>query len=101
MNITVNKSEDGRATTVTIDGSIDTITAPKLEDELSKLYEGTEKLYLDFASVDYISSAGLRTIMTAFQAMGESDNLVLRNLNDDVREVFEMTGFDELLTIEV
>ena len=74
------------AHTIAIEGSVDTVTAPRL--------------ILDFAAVDYVSSAGLRVLLAADQRLSASGALILRNVNPDVREVFEMTGFDELLTLE-
>lgn len=100
MNLAVTKNDDGTVLTAAIEGSIDTVTAPRLEAELNPLYDGVRELILDFAAVDYVSSAGLRVIMSADQRMSEAGRLVLKNVCEDVREVFEMTGFDELLTIE-
>ncbi len=100
MNLAVTKNDDGTVLTVAIEGSIDTVTAPRFEAELNPLYDGVRELILDFAAVDYVSSAGLRVIMSADQRMSEAGRLVLKNVCEDVREVFEMTGFDELLTIE-
>lgn len=86
------------AHTIAIEGSVDTVTAPELEAAIAALPETLERLILDFAAVDYVSSAGLRVLLAADQRL--SGALVLRNVNPDVREVFEMTGFDELLTLE-
>lgn len=100
MNLKMDKNADGSALTVFIEGSIDTVTAPALEEELNRQCEGVKELTLDFAKVDYVSCAGLRVIMGADQQMSESGKMILKNVNEDVREVFEMTGFDELLNIE-
>lgn len=100
MKLEKTKSENGATLTVAIEGSVDTVTAPELEKALSEEYAGLKELILDFSKVDYISSAGLRVVMGADQQMEGAGKMVLRNVNDDVREVFEMTGFDELLTIE-
>lgn len=86
------------AHTIAIEGSVDTVTAPELEAAIAALPETLERLILDFAAVDYVSSAGLRVLLAADQRL--SGALVLCNVNPDVREVFEMTGFDELLTLE-
>ena len=61
---------------------------------------GVKKLILDFAKVEYVSSAGLRTIILLNEKMEEKDGMTIKNINDEVRDVFEMTGFDELLTLE-
>ena len=100
MNLKMDKNADGSVLTVFVEGSIDTVTAPMLEEELNRQCEGVKELILDFAKVDYVSSAGLRVIMGADQQMSESGKMILKNVNEDVREVFEMTGFDELLNIE-
>lgn len=100
MNVEMKKNEDGTILTASIEGSIDTVTAPKLEEALKDQYEGIKELILDFTKVDYVSSAGLRVIMGADQQMEGSGKMILKNVNEDVREVFEMTGFDELLNFE-
>lgn len=86
--------------TVAIEGSIDTVTAPELEKTLIANWNGVTKLILDFTAVDYISSAGLRVVMASDQHMDEIGSMTIQNANDDVKEVFEMTGFDELLHFE-
>ncbi len=86
--------------TLAIEGSIDTVTAPVLEAELQQRLGGVTSLIFDFARVDYISSAGLRVLIATSQTMEQWGTMVIRNANEDVREVFEMTGFDELLTLE-
>lgn len=95
MKIKLNK--DAQTLTVFIEGSIDTVTAPELEKELKANWDGITELVLDFTSVDYISSAGLRVVMAADQHMEDSGSMMIKNVNDDVKDVFEMTGFDELL----
>ena len=99
MNLEMKKDGD-RTLAVEIEGSIDTVTAPQLEKALKDCYAEIEELVLDFSRVDYVSSAGLRVILSASEAMAEPKKLILKNVKEDVREVFEMTGFDELLTIE-
>ena len=88
------------AHTSAIEGSVDTVTAPELEAAIAALPDTLERLILDFTAVDYVSSAGLRVLLAADQRLSASGALILRNVNPDVREVFEMTGFDELLTLE-
>ena len=87
--------------TVVISGNIDTVTAPELDSLLQENLPGIKDLILDFAAVDYISSAGLRVILMANQQMEDVDgNMTVKNVNEDVRDVFEMTGFDSLLNLE-
>ena len=99
MEVKFNKQDSNL--TVVISGNIDTVTAPELESKLQENISDVKDLVLDFAAVDYISSAGLRVILMANQQMEEVDgNLTIKNVNEDVRDVFEMTGFDSLLNLE-
>ncbi len=90
----------GDSLLVAIEGSLDTLTAPELEKALAPQWNGIAELILDFSGVDYISSAGLRVVMEADRRMADRGKMTLRNVNDDVRTVFEITGFDELLKFE-
>lgn len=96
----LDKRKNGASLLVTLEGSLDTLTAPKLENELKTQWNDITELILDFSGVDYVSSAGLRVIMEADRRMGERGKMIIRNVNDDVRNVFEITGFDELLNLE-
>ena len=99
MEVKFNKQDS--TLTVVISGNIDTVTAPELDAQLQENIPGIKDLILDFAAVDYISSAGLRVILMANQQMEDVDgNMTVKNVNDDVRDVFEMTGFDSLLNLE-
>ena len=99
MEIKFNKQDS--SLTVTISGNIDTVTAPELDSKLQENISGIKDLVLDFAAVDYISSAGLRVILMTNQLMEDVDgNMTVKNVNEDVRDVFEMTGFDSLLNLE-
>ena len=87
--------------TVVISGNIDTVTAPELDSKLQENLSGIKNLILDFAAVDYISSAGLRVILMTNQLREDVDgDMTVKNVNEDVRDVFEMTGFDSLLNLE-
>ncbi len=99
MEATFDKNAN--SLTVAVTGSIDTVTAPQLDSLLQENWEGVTELIMDFAAVDYISSAGLRVILMANQQMEECDgSMTVRNINEDIREIFEMTGFDSLLDLE-
>ena len=99
MEVKFNKQDS--TLTVVISGNIDTVTAPELDSQLQENLSGIKDLVLDFAAVDYISSAGLRVILMANQQMEDVDgNMSVKNVNEDVRDVFEMTGFDSLLNLE-
>ena len=96
MNIDFNK-KDGELT-VTIDGRLDTLTAPELESFLVSNYEGVEALIFDCDKLVYISSAGLRVLLTAHKRFKGAMKLI--NVNELVMEIFEMTGFADTWEIE-
>jgi anti-sigma B factor antagonist len=97
IKVTANGTEN----TVALDGRLDTTTAPQLEKGLSNLFDSTEKLVFDFGNLQYISSAGLRVLLSAQKKMNsKSGSMVIRNANDMVMEVFDVTGFLDILTIE-
>ena len=99
MEVKFNKQDS--SLTVAISGNIDTVTAPELDTKLQENLSGIKDLILDFAAVDYISSAGLRVILMANQQLEDADGtMTIKNANDDVRDVFEMTGFDSLLNLD-
>lgn len=96
MNIEKNLS--GTVLTIVLEGRLDTVTAPVLEKELKESYDSIKALVLDFKKLEYISSAGLRVVLGARKAM--RGQLIVKNVNDIVMEVFEVTGFADILTIE-
>ena len=97
MKITANKNEN--KVVVAIAGRIDTTTAPELEAEFNELGDIYE-LVLDFADVEYISSAGLRVLLKAQKLMATLGNMKIINVSKDVLDVFDITGFTDILTIE-
>ena len=98
LNIT--KKVEGDTLSVTLDGRLDTKTAPQLQNELEPLLDGISKLVLDFEKVDYISSAGLRVLLTFQQDLAEQGKkMELCHVNEMIRDVFDVTGFLEILTI--
>lgn len=98
MNITKNKN--GSKLTLTLEGRLDTTTAPQLEGELKSALEGIADLEFDFQDLEYLSSAGLRVLLAAQKAMNKQGNMVIRHVNETIQEVFEVTGFVDILTIE-
>ena len=96
----MKQTKEGKNLLIALEGRLDTLTAPELEKELNSALEGIEKLTLDFADLEYISSAGLRVLLSAKKTMNNQGEMVIRNANETVREVFEVTGFDEILTVE-
>ena len=98
LNIT--KNAEGNNLTVVLEGRLDTTTAPSLESELKSSLDGVENLVLDLTSLQYISSAGLRVLLSAQKIMNRQGSMVVRNASDDVKEIFDVTGFSDILTIE-
>ena len=96
----IEKNLNGTELTVTISGRLDTTTAPQLEAEFKQNINGVEKLVLDFASLEYLSSAGLRVLLTAQKTMNKQGEMVIRNVNETISEIFEVTGFIDILTVE-
>ena len=98
--MTINKSINGAELTVTLSGRLDTITAPQLEAELKQSLPGIEHLVLDFTDLAYLSSAGLRVLLGAQKQMNKQGDMVVRNVNETIAEIFDVTGFADILTIE-
>ena len=98
MNIT--KSAENDKVTIAITGRLDTNTAPQLEAELKQSIEETKSLVFDFTKLDYVSSAGLRVILAAQKQMNKQGSMVITNVKPTIMEVFEITGFADILTIE-
>jgi len=91
---------EGNKLTIKLDGRLDTNTAPELEEELGEILSGVQELIFDFSDLKYISSAGLRLILSTQKTMNQQGTLVIRNVNDMVMEIFETTGFADVLTIK-
>ncbi|MCL2821389.1 MAG: STAS domain-containing protein [Oscillospiraceae bacterium] len=95
------KSQNGADTALSLKGRLDTVTSPKLQDALTEVLSGSGDVELDFAGIDYVSSAGLRVLLFGqkkSQSSGKS--MKLKNVSPEVMEVFEITGFSGMLTIE-
>lgn len=98
MNI--QQEKNGAALTLMLEGRLDTATAPQLESCLNSTLDGVTSLVLDFSALEYISSAGLRVLLSAQKRMNKQGKMVIRNVNEVINEVFEMTGFADILSIE-
>ena len=98
LNIT--KNAENTALTVALEGRLDTTTAPQLENELAASLDGVTELTLDFEKLEYISSAGLRILLSAQKRMNKQGSMLIRNANEDIMDIFEATGFSDILTIE-
>jgi anti-sigma B factor antagonist len=95
MNITLNRN--GAELTVALEGRLDTLTAPDLEEQLEPELDDVQKLIFDLAGLEYISSAGLRVLLAAQKEM---DEMAVKNVGPAVMDVFEVTGFSDFLNIE-
>lgn len=98
MNI--QKTVNGTTLTVKLEGRLDTTTSPKLEEELKGSVDGVTCLILDFEKLEYVSSAGLRVLLSMQKIMAKQGEMHIKNVNETVMEVFEITGFADILTIE-
>ena len=97
MELTANKN--GAELTIGVNGEINTVTAPELSALLEKELPGAQELTLDLAKCDYVSSAGLRVLLSAQKAMNAQGEMVVVGANDTVMEIFDITGFADILTI--
>lgn len=98
--MTIEKTLNGIELTINLIGRLDTTTAPQLEAELKQNISGVEKLVLNFAALEYLSSAGLRVLLAAQKVMNKQGEMIIRNVNETIAEIFEVTGFSDILTIE-
>ena len=98
MNIV--KTSEGTKLTLAVEGRLDTTTAPQLEAELKSSLDGVTELTLDFEKLEYLSSAGLRVLLAAQKVMNKQGSMVVLHVNETIQEVFEVTGFVHILTIQ-
>ena len=98
--MSIEKKINGEALTLIVSGRLDTQTAPELEKELDSVLADIKELTFDFANLEYVSSAGLRVILKAQKAMNAQGSMKLTGVNDSIMEVFDITGFLDILTIE-
>ena len=96
----INKTQEGSKLNISLVGRLDTVTSPQLQEVLDNSLDGVTELAFDFAKLDYISSAGLRVLLATNKKMVKAGKMVIRNVNDVVQEVFDMTGFADILNIE-
>ena len=98
MNIV--KKQNGNELTIALEGRLDTTTSPQLENELRSGLTGITDFILDLEKLDYISSAGLRVLLSAQKVMNKQGNMVIRNVKPEIMEIFDVTGFVDILNIE-
>lgn len=96
----INKKQDDNHLTVQVIGRLDTTTAPEFDDELKSSLDGITELTIDFSELEYISSSGLRVLLATQKVMNKQGTMVVENVNETIMEIFEVTGFDEILTIQ-
>lgn len=99
MNIVPTSTSGGGALTLSLEGRLDTTTAPELAEYLKSGLNGVRELTLDMDKLDYLSSAGLRVILLAQKQMNRQGSMVVRNVNETIMDVFNITGFSDILTI--
>lgn len=98
--MTVNKKREGNSLCVSVEGRLDTVTSPELEAALKEEFEGLTDLTFDLEKLEYISSAGLRVLLLAQKTMAKQGKMRVKNANETVKEIFDVTGFSDILTVE-
>lgn len=98
--MTLEKKMNGTELTIALTGRMDTMTAPQLEAELKDCLNGVNSLRFDFSALDYLSSAGLRVLLAVQKRMNKQGSMTLLGVNETIAEIFEVTGFSDILTIE-
>ena len=99
--MTTEQKRDGSSLIVFVEGKVDTVTAPDLQKELDESLDGVTALTLDISNLSYISSAGLRVLLSTHKKMtGCGGNMKITGANETVTEIFDMTGFSDILNIE-
>lgn len=98
--LNIQKSVEGSKAVFTLEGRLDTVTAPDLEKELKASLDGIKGLVMDFENLEYISSAGLRVLLSAQKIMMKQGEMKITHVNETIMEIFEVTGFSDILTIE-
>lgn len=96
----IEKQQSEKKMNIKLIGRLDTITSPQLEKELSECLAGVEELIFDFTELQYLSSAGLRVLLSAQKRMNRQGSMMITNVNDNIMEIFEITGFIDIMSIE-
>jgi len=98
--LNIQKNKNGTDFAIALEGRLDTTTAPQLEKELKAEIADVAELTFDFEKLEYISSAGLRVLLSAQKIMNKQGHMAICNVNDDIMEIFEVTGFSDILDIK-
>ena len=96
----ITKTVENDMLTLTLEGRLDTLTAPQLEAEVNGKLDGVKTLIFDFQNLAYVSSAGLRILFMAQRVMNKQGKMIVRNANADIKDIFTVTGFSNILTLE-
>ncbi len=96
----INITNENSKAKLALEGRLDTTTSPELEAKLHEVIGSLNELEMDFSGLEYISSAGLRVLLSAQKTMNKQGKMVIKNVNETIMEVFEITGFADILTIE-
>ena len=96
----INKERNENFLTIKVVGRLDTTTAPELEESVKESIEGVEEMILDFEELEYISSAGLRVLLSTQKVMNKQGSMKVIHVNEVIMEIFEVTGFSDILTVE-
>ena len=97
--LTISKTVENGKAVIAPEGRLDTVTAPEMERVIKELLPGLQELVLDFAKLEYVSSAGLRVLLSAQKAMNTQGEMKVVHVNETIMEIFEVTGFSDILTI--
>ena len=98
--LNIQKTKNNAELTIALTGRLDTTTAPELEKELRESLEGVTELTIDMTALEYISSAGLRVLLSGQQTMNKQGSMTVTGVNETIMEIFEVTGFADILTIK-
>ncbi|MBE5900334.1 MAG: STAS domain-containing protein [Lachnospiraceae bacterium] len=97
--LTISKENGNNSLVIALNGRLDTTTAPQLEESVKESIEGITELCFDLEKLAYISSAGLRVLLSAQKTMNKQGKMIVKNVSEEVKEIFEVTGFSDILTI--
>ena len=98
--MTITKTKEGGTLTVALEGRMDAVSAPELDEALKAEFDNIDELVFDLSALEYTSSAGLRVLLSAQKAMNKKGGMVIRNVRPEIMEIFDMVGFSDLLNIE-
>ena len=98
--MTIQNNKNGSTLSLALEGRLDTTTAPELDEVLKGSLDGVTELTMDLEKLEYLSSAGLRVLLSAQKMMNKQGSMVVKNVNETIMEIFEITGFSDILTIQ-